>query len=192
MWANRPVSALAETTTETWPRSIRSARSAGRSSVLAGITTAPIFAAASMISQSGTVLPRNSRIRSPLRTRCSRSQPATWDERRDISAKLTCVSPSAVTSHRAGWCGRSAASTPSNQSIAQLNSPVSGQRNPAYAACGSSRWVSRKSRAARNASVAVTRSPCHAAAIGATVAFATRTRSSGASETCRPRRPALT
>src|SRR5829696_709458 len=125
------------------------------------MTTAPIFAAARVTSHSGTTLPSTSSTRSPRRTPCSRSHPATWVERRDSSAKVSRVSPSAVTSHSAVWVGRSTASTPSNQSRAQLNSGSSGQRKPAHAAAGSSRCSSRKSRAARKDSVAVTPTPWH-------------------------------
>ena len=105
------------------------------------MTTAPILAAASVSSQSGTTLPSTSSTRSPRRTPCSRSQPATWVDRVDSSEKVSLVSPSAVTSHSAVWSGRSTASTPSNQSSAQSNSGSSGQWKSAYAPWGSSRCL---------------------------------------------------
>ena len=51
--ANFSVSADAVITWRTWPRSMRSARSRGPSSVVAGMTTAPSLMQASITSQSG-------------------------------------------------------------------------------------------------------------------------------------------
>ena len=71
------------------PRSNRSARSSAVSSVVAGITTAPSFIAASMTSHSGTTLPSISRMRSPRLTPSARSPLATRLERSDSSAKVS-------------------------------------------------------------------------------------------------------
>ena len=62
---------------------MRSRRSDSASSVVAGITTAPSFIAASIVSHSSTWLPSISTIRSPRATPCARSQFATWSERVD-------------------------------------------------------------------------------------------------------------
>ncbi len=81
--AARPVSV---TTCRTVPRSTRSARSSGPSSVDAGMITAPSFIAARMTSHSGAMLPSISSSRSPRRTPSWRSQFATWFERADSAA----------------------------------------------------------------------------------------------------------
>jgi hypothetical protein len=129
--ANLAVSAAPVTTCETRPRSTRSARSSAVSNVVAGMTTAPSFIAASIVSHSSTWLPSMSRIRWPRWTPRARSHPATRLDRSASSAKLSLVSePSSSTIHSAGRSGYSSASTPSNQSSAQLNPDTSGQRNP--------------------------------------------------------------
>ena len=102
-FSNLSVWALPITTCLTWPRSTRSTRSSGVSSVVAGITTAPSLIAASMVSHSGTSLPSMIRMRSPRLTPCLRSQLATRFERADISAKDSFDSlPSSSMIHSAG------------------------------------------------------------------------------------------
>ncbi len=100
------------------------------SRVVAGMTTAPSFIAARMVSHSSTWLPSMRMIRSPRATPCPRNQFATWLERSDSSRKVQCASlPSLSTIHSARAEPRSAsAATASKWSIAQLNSPISGQR----------------------------------------------------------------
>lgn len=85
---------------------------------------APSLAIASIASQSSTWLPSIRITRSPLPTPSPESHAATWLERSDICAKLTfCSDPSASTIHSAGrWLP---AAITSNQSVAQLNGPVS-------------------------------------------------------------------
>jgi hypothetical protein len=113
---------------------MRSRRSSVPSRVDAGMTTAPIFVAARIVSQSSTWLPSMSRIRWCRRTPSDRSHPASCDDRADRSANVHCPSaPSCSTIHSAGCSGRSAARTPSNQSTAQLNVSRAGQRKSRYA-----------------------------------------------------------
>ena len=79
--ANFSVSADAVTTCRTSPRSTRSARSRGPSSVVAGMTTAPSLMQASITSHSGATLPSTSSSRSPRSTPSARSQDASCAER---------------------------------------------------------------------------------------------------------------
>ena len=74
-------------------RSGPSGRSAS-ASVLAGITTAPSFIAASITSHSGTTLPSISRMRSPRLTPRARRPLATRLERSESSAKVAVAAPS--------------------------------------------------------------------------------------------------
>ncbi len=78
-----PASAI---TCRTCPAQIRSSRSAGCSSVEAGMITAPSFIAASMTSHSGTMLPSISSTWSPRRTPRPRSQLATCEDLADMAA----------------------------------------------------------------------------------------------------------
>ena len=85
---------------------------------------APSFDTASIDSHSSTWLPSISITRSPFPTPCCASQAATRSDRSAISAKVTFSStPSSSTIHRA-MRSLSRAMT-SNQSVAQLNEPVS-------------------------------------------------------------------
>jgi len=94
--------------------------------------TAPSFIAARMVSHSSTWLPSITMTRSPRRTPCCRSQPATRSELADSSANDQRRSvPSSSTIHSAGSSLPRAMT--SNQSSAQLNSVSSGQRNSRYA-----------------------------------------------------------
>ena len=103
--SNLPTSAAPTTTWRAPPRSSRSRRSAAVSSVVAGITTAPSFIAASSVSHSSTWLPSMRMIRSPRATPRPRSQLATWFDRADSSANVQKASdPSSSTIHRARAC----------------------------------------------------------------------------------------
>ena len=158
MSANLPVSSAAAITVPTLPRTMRSIRSARVSSVVDGISTAPSFMAASMISQSAGTFPSISSSRWPRPTPCARRKFATWSERRDSAAKESCVSrPS---SPRICSAGRSfPAAMRSKWSSAQLKRPSRGQRKSRRAVAPSSRWRSRKSRADRNSSIAAMAAP---------------------------------
>ena len=92
MDANFGVSSPAAITWRTRPRTKRSRRSSSVSMVVAGITTAPSFIAASIASHSGCTLPSSSRMRSPRRTPRARRWLATWFDRADSAAKLMLVS----------------------------------------------------------------------------------------------------
>ena len=86
------------------PRSTRSRRSAGPSSGVAGMTTAPSFIAASIVSHSSTWLPSMRMIRSPrphaLR-RAASSRPG-WTARTARRTTSFCSAPSSSTIHSAG------------------------------------------------------------------------------------------
>ena len=99
-------------------------------SVVAGITTAPSFIAASSVSHSSSWLPSIRMIRSPRPTPLARNQFATRLERDDISANVQYASePSLSTIHSARRAPRSvSAATLSKWSSAQLNSVSAGQR----------------------------------------------------------------
>jgi hypothetical protein len=92
------------------------------------MTTAPNFMAASITSQSGATLPSINNMRSPRFTPSARSPLATRLERSDSSAKVRLAAPS-PTIFKAGWFASGPrASSPSNQSSAQLKRSISGQR----------------------------------------------------------------
>ncbi|MDT4865777.1 hypothetical protein FQZ97_1006010 [compost metagenome] len=129
------------TTCFTSPRSMRSRRSSGVSSAVAGISTAPSLMAASIVSHSALSLPSTMSTRSPRCTPCARRKLATWLERCASCANENRSSvPSASTIHSA------VASLPfamtSKWSSAQLNAVSAGQRNCALAAAGSPRRAS--------------------------------------------------
>ena len=124
----------AVTTWRARPRANRSARSAGVSSVAAGMITAPSFITASIVSHSGATLPSITSTRSPRFTPSARSALARRFERSESSAKLSEVAPSPtmVSAGRAALSPR--ASSASNQSSAQLKWVGSGQRKSRHAA----------------------------------------------------------
>ena len=111
--------------------------------------TAPSFIAASIVSHSGTQLPSISRMRSPRRD-AERAQGVGDLVRRSQTARQRCrrsSSPSALTSHSAGWSRR--------QGVEVVERPVeaieTGQRNSVVAAAASARSARSRSRAATNA-----------------------------------------
>ena len=100
--ANLELAATSATTWRILPRSMRSARSAWVSCVVAGLTTAPSFIAASVISHSGTTFGSMTSMQSPRRTPLARRKFATRLERSLIPAKLSFASePSSFTTHSA-------------------------------------------------------------------------------------------
>ena len=108
---------------------MRSRRSAAPSIGVDGISTAPSFIVARMVSHSSTWLASMRMIRSPRATPWERSQFATRFDRRVISANEYFPSvPSCSTIHSAGRSAE-AGSAPiaSKCSSAQLNSSSSGQ-----------------------------------------------------------------
>ena len=148
-----PASAARTTTCLALPRSMRSRRSLSASSVVAGITTAPSFIAASIVSHSSTWLPSISTIRSPRATPCARSQFASWSERVDQLGERQRPRRPVRLDDQQPDRRRCRARTPSNQSSAQLNSSSAGHANDAQAASQSSRFSSSPSRRALSASM---------------------------------------
>ena len=137
---------------------MRSRRSLSASSVVAGITTAPSFIAASIVSHSSTWLPSISTIRSPRPTPCARSQFASRSDRVTSSSNVSDrddPSPSTTSNPTASF----PRAKPSNQSSAQLNSSSAGHANDAQAASQSSRLASNPSRRALSASMRRTLRP---------------------------------
>ena len=97
--------------------------SAAVSSVVAGMSTAPSFMQASMVSHSSTWLPSISSTRWPRSTPWARSHAASSVDRADICAKVTDSSEpsSPITRSAVRSAVPGVAATTSNQSRAQLN-----------------------------------------------------------------------
>ena len=90
------------TTQRIRPRAMRSPRSAAVSSVEAGLTTAPSFMAASVISQSGVVFGSITRMRSPRDSPARRRNDAAREDRSDSSANVErSGGPASGATHRA-------------------------------------------------------------------------------------------
>jgi hypothetical protein len=114
------------------PRSMRSRRSASESSIVAGLSTAPSFIAASISSHSSTRLGSITSRRSPRPIPRLRRKLAARSEATRSSSKLRADSaPDSSTTHSARRALPRARS--SKWSSAQLNVGSDGQRNSAMA-----------------------------------------------------------
>ena len=126
---NFPVHEASVTTCFTLPRVKRSARSLSVSCDVAGMITAPIFIAASIVSQSSQRLPNMTSIRSPRLTPSADNEFATRFEISESSANV-CDPASPSSEKTRSAIPRFPLAKTSNQSSAQLKSSNSGHRKP--------------------------------------------------------------